>query len=53
MPERVKNIEDKMETISSSLVKVTDILSKPVRLWESQDARSIAEGQRSLKDYVF
>jgi hypothetical protein len=52
MPERVKNIEGQMESVNRSLVKVTDILGKIMNFEEKQDARSIAEGQRSMKDYV-
>jgi DNA-binding MarR family transcriptional regulator len=52
MPERVKNIEGQMELVNRNLVKVTVILGKIMNLEQSQDARSIVESQRSLKDYV-
>jgi len=52
MPERVKNIEGQMESVNSNLVKVTNILGKIMDLEEGHDARSIAEGQRSIKGYV-
>jgi DNA-binding transcriptional ArsR family regulator len=52
MPERVKNIEGQMESVNRSLVKVTDILGKIMSWEETQDARSIADGQRSMKDYI-
>jgi len=57
MPERVKKLEGQIEAanldlekISGDIEKITAFLSKLIDL-EGQDARSIAAGQRSLKDY--
>jgi hypothetical protein len=52
MPERVKNIEGRMATIDGNIAKVTDILGKLVNLQEGLDSRGVAEGHRSMKDYV-
>ena len=59
MPERVKRLEGRMEAanlglekISSYIEKISAILGKLVYLEEGQVARSIAAGQRSMKDYV-
>jgi DNA-binding transcriptional ArsR family regulator len=59
MPERIKKVEGQLETvnydlekISGNIDKITAILSKLVNLEEGQDGRSVAEGQRSMKDYV-
>jgi DNA-binding MarR family transcriptional regulator len=59
MPERVKKLEGQLESvnydlekISGNIDKITAILSKLFDL-EGQDTRSVAEGQRSMKDYVF
>jgi DNA-binding transcriptional ArsR family regulator len=59
MPERVKKLAGQLEAvnydlekISGNIDKITAILSKLVNLEEGQDARSIQERQRSMKDYV-
>jgi hypothetical protein len=52
MPERVKQMEKNFEVFTGKFEELTSALSKLFSV-EGQDARSIQEGQRSMKDYVF
>jgi hypothetical protein len=51
MPERVKQMEKNFAVFTGKFEELTSALSKLFSV-EGQDARSIAEGQRSMKDYV-
>jgi DNA-binding MarR family transcriptional regulator len=51
MPERVKQMEKNFTVFTGKFEELTSALSKLFSV-ESQDARSIQEGQRRLQDYV-
>jgi len=51
MPERVKQMEKNFAVFTGKFEELTSALSKLFSI-EGQDARSIQEGQRSMKDYV-
>jgi len=51
MPERVKQMERNFAVFTGKFEELTGVLSKLFSV-EGQDARSVQEGQRSLKDYV-
>jgi hypothetical protein len=51
MPERVKQMEKNFTVFTGKFEELASALSKLFSV-EGQDARSIQEGQRSMKDYV-
>jgi len=51
MPERVKQMEKNFAVFTGKFEELTSALSKLFSV-EGQDARSVQEGQRSMKDYV-
>lgn len=59
MPERVKKLEGKIEalgydlgSVTASLKKIGEVLSKLVNSDECSDARSVPESQKSIQEYV-
>jgi DNA-binding MarR family transcriptional regulator len=51
MPERVKQLEKNFSVFSGKFEELAGVLSKLFDV-ESRDNRGVAEGQRSMKDYV-
>ncbi len=51
-PERVKNIERQVESLTFNVNRLTEVLARLGSLEEGLDPRSVAEGQRRLGEYV-